>query len=219
MTKQRTAGKEATGKEAAGKPTANNDAGDDRTVIKKYANRRLYNTATSRYVTLDDLCAMVKADEDFAVIDARSGTDITRSVLTQIIVEQEAKGANLLPINFLRQLISLYDGKMQWLVPAYLERSMESFHANQARMHDYMSKAFGGMFGLHSLEEMSQQNMALFEQALRMFSPFPAAGDETSAQSSTGDDDHATEAELKALREQMQQVSEQLASMQSKNKS
>lgn len=142
------------------------------TVIKKYANRRLYNTATSRYVTLDDLCDMVKSDEDFVVNDAKTGMDITRSVLTQIIVEQEAKGTNLLPVSFLKQLISLYDGNMQWLVPAYLERSMEAFHANQAQMQEYMAKALGGMFNLQSLEEMSKQNIAMFDQTMRMFSPF-----------------------------------------------
>ncbi len=115
--------------------------------IKKYANRRLYNTATSSYVTLDHLCQMVQDGVDFVVYDAKTGEDITRPVLTQIIVEEEAKGQNLLPINFLRQLIGFYGDSMQ--------------------------EAFGGMFPFGNLEEMSKQNMALFENAMKMFSPFP----------------------------------------------
>ncbi len=141
--------------------------------IKKYANRRLYNTATSSYVTLDHLCQMVKEGTDFVVYDAKTGDDITRSVLTQIIVEEESKGQNLLPIPFLRQLISFYGDNMQWLVPRYLEYSMQSFTKNQEKMRDYFQTAFGGMFPFGTLEEMGKQNIAMFERAMRMFAPFP----------------------------------------------
>ncbi|AUN29376.1 polyhydroxyalkanoate synthesis repressor PhaR [Niveispirillum cyanobacteriorum] len=144
--------------------------------IKKYANRRLYNTATSSYVTLDHLCQMVKDGTDFVVYDAKTGDDITRSVLTQIIVEEESKGQNLLPIPFLRQLISFYGDNMQWLVPRYLEHSMKSFTGNQDKMREYFQTTFGGMFPFGGFEEMSKQNIALFERAMRMFSPFNAEG-------------------------------------------
>ena len=140
--------------------------------IKKYANRRLYNTATSSYVTLDHLCQMVKDGVDFVVYDAKSGEDITRPVLTQIIVEEEAKGQNLLPINFLRQLISYYGDNLQWVVPSYLEHMMSSFQTNQDRMRESMQKTFGGMFPFDNLEEMSKQNMALFNSTMKMFAPF-----------------------------------------------
>src|SRR5215475_101865 len=143
-------------------------------IIKKYANRRLYNTATSSYVTLDHLCQMVKDGVEFAVYDAKSGEDITRSVLTQIIVEEEAKGQNLLPLNFLRQLISFYGDNLQFLVPLYLEQSMESFARNQEQMRRYMHDSFGGMFPFGRFEEMSKQNLAFFERAMRMFNPFQA---------------------------------------------
>lgn len=143
----------------------------DPITIKKYANRRLYNTATSSYVTLDHLAQMIKKGEDFVVYDAKSGDDITRSVLTQIIVEEEAKGEALLPTNFLRQLISLYGGNMQWLVPQYLDYSMESFSRNQETLRDYLQDAMGGIFPFKSLEEMGRQNMAMFERTMRMFNP------------------------------------------------
>ena len=140
--------------------------------IKKYANRRLYNTATSSYVTLDDLCQMVKDNQDFVVYDAKTGEDITRPVLTQIIVEEESKGGqNLLPINFLRQLIAFYGDSLQSLVPRYLDYSMNSFARNQEQMRRYVQSAFDGLFPFGSLEEMSKQNMALMEKALSMFVP------------------------------------------------
>ena len=146
-------------------------------VIKKYANRRLYNTATSSYVTLDDLSHMVKARNDFVVYDAKSGEDITRAVLTQIIVEEEQKGGqNLLPISFLRQLIGLYGDSMQWLVPRYLDHAMSSFSENHDQMRKSLQNAFGGLFPFGSLEQMGKQNLALFEQTMKMFSPFPVPG-------------------------------------------
>ena len=143
--------------------------------IKKYANRRLYNTATSSYVTLDYLAQMVRNGTDFTVEDAKTGEDITRSVLTQIIVEEESKGQNMLPINFLRQLISLYGDNLQFLVPRYLEQTMDSFSKNQEQMRASMKDSFGGMFPLDRFEEMSKQNMAFFEQAMRMWNPFKGA--------------------------------------------
>ncbi|HUK09974.1 MAG TPA: polyhydroxyalkanoate synthesis repressor PhaR [Stellaceae bacterium] len=152
-------------------------------VIKKYANRRLYNTATSSYVTLDDLSQMVKAGSEFVVYDAKSSEDITRAVLTQIIVEEEQKGQNLLPISFLRQLISLYGDSMQWLVPRYLEQAMAAFARNQEQMRQNLQQTFGGLFPFGNLEEMGKQNLALFEQAMKMFSPFPATPGEAGAKS------------------------------------
>jgi polyhydroxyalkanoate synthesis repressor PhaR len=158
----------------------NSTGPDEPIVIKKYANRRLYNTATSSYVTLEHLCQMVKDDVDFMVYDAKSGTDITHPVLTQIIVEEESKGQNLLPINFLRQLISFYGDNLQWVVPSYLEHMMSSFSTNQDGMRQSMQDAFGGVFPVSNLEDMGKQNMALFENAMKMFSPYgmkpPEAG-------------------------------------------
>jgi polyhydroxyalkanoate synthesis repressor PhaR len=142
-------------------------------VIKKYANRRLYNTGTSTYVTLEDLAAMVKRGEDFVVYDAKSSEDITRSVLTQIIFEQESKaGQNLLPATFLRQLIRFYGDSMQMLVPRYLEVSIESLTREQEKFRQQMSQAFGtGPFA--PLEEQVRRNMEIFERAFSMFAPFP----------------------------------------------
>jgi polyhydroxyalkanoate synthesis repressor PhaR len=141
--------------------------------IKKYANRRLYNTGTSTYVTLEDLAAMVKKGEDFVVYDAKTGEDITRSVLTQIIFEQENKegGQNLLPITFLRQLIRFYGDSMQMLVPRYLEVSIESLTREQEKFRNQMAQAFGvGGFG--ALEDQVRRNMEMFERTFAMFAPF-----------------------------------------------
>ena len=141
-------------------------------VIKKYANRRLYNTATSAYVTLDHLSQMVKDKTDFVVYDAKSGDEITRSVLTQIIFEEESKsGQTLLPIPFLRQLISFYGDSLQGVVPQYLEMSMTQFARNQDQMRRYMQNAFG-FNPFQQFESMGKQNMAMFENAMRMFNPF-----------------------------------------------
>ena len=183
--------------------------------IKKYANRRLYNTATSSYVTLDHLCQMVQDDVDFVVYDAKSGEDITRAVLTQIIVEEEAKGQNLLPINFLRQLISFYGDSMQWMVPRYLEHMMESFAQNQDRMRQSMQETFGGMFPFGNLEEVGKQNMALFESAMRMFSPFPPgqAEDANAADSAETREEARPESaaeSLEALKAQIDQLQRQI---------
>lgn len=147
----------------------------DMVTIKKYANRRLYNTATSSYVTLEHLCEMVKQGVDFAVYDAKSGEDITRSVLTQIIVEEEGKGEHLLPISFLRQLIGFYgDNMKRMMLPSYLEASMHAFTANQERMQEYFKGAFGEMFPFGNMEEVGRQNLAMLERSLRVFNPFLA---------------------------------------------
>lgn len=145
--------------------------------IKKYANRRLYNTGTSSYVTLDDLAEMVKKGEDFEVFDAKSGDDITRSVLAQIIFEQEGKaGENLLPIAFLRQLIRFYGDSMQSLVPRYLEFSIDQLTSEQQKFRDQMTKAFGqtpfGPQSFGSMEDMTRKNMQMFMQAFTLFNPF-----------------------------------------------
>lgn len=148
----------------------------DVVVIKKYANRRLYNTATSSYVTLDHLSDMVREGIDFVVHDAKSGDDITRSVLTQIIFEQESRGQNLLPIQFLRRLIRFYGDHMQSMVPGYLDMSIEAFARSQDRWRDQMTRTFGAPLVGAAFEEQARQNMAMFEQAMRAWSPFPGVG-------------------------------------------
>ncbi|MCX5579873.1 polyhydroxyalkanoate synthesis repressor PhaR [Kaistia terrae] len=141
------------------------------TTIKKYANRRLYNTGTSTYVTLEDLANMVKAGEDFVVFDAKSGDEITRSVLTQIIFEQENKGQNLLPITFLRQLIRFYGDSMQNLVPTYLDFTIDSLTRDQDKLRGQMANAFGPS-AFSAIEDTVRRNTEMFEQAMRMFLPF-----------------------------------------------
>ncbi len=166
---------------------ANSD-GKEPITIKKYANRRLYNTATSKYVTLDDLSQMVKAGDDFVVVDAKSGDDITRPVLTQIIFEEEAKGENLLPVSFLRQLIQFYGDSLQSMVPNYLEASMHAFSNNQDRMRDYMESAVDrSMYPLNHWEELGRQNMAMFERAFQMFTPYSGADEDEQPASSKGE--------------------------------
>ena len=147
--------------------------GEDRIVIKKYANRRLYNTGSSSYVTLEDLSELVKAGEDFVVYDAKTGEDITRPVLTQIIFEAEnsATGQNLLPIQFLRQLIRLYGDQMQSFVPSYLEMSLDGFSKQQERMRAQMTGAFAATPGFGLFDEQVKQNLALFDRAIKMFTP------------------------------------------------
>jgi polyhydroxyalkanoate synthesis repressor PhaR len=182
--------------------------------IKKYANRRLYNTGTSTYVTLEDLATMVKTGEDFVVYDAKTGEDITRSVLTQIIFEQENKeGQNLLPITFLRQLIRFYGDSMQMLVPRYLEVSIESLTREQEKFRQQMAQAFGvGAFT--SLEEQVRRNMDMFQRTFAMFAPFArresqnaeaAAEAEKAMPSKTGDID-----DLKRQLDEMKQKVDRL---------
>jgi len=144
-------------------------------VVKKYANRRLYNTESSSYVTLEDLAAMIRAGRDFVVYDAKSGDDITRSVLTQIIVEEEAKGKNLLPESFLRQMIGFYGNNMGQLVPGYLEFAMSGFAKQQEQWRSSMQQAIGGFkpFDMpFDLTELGQRNVAMMDRAMSLFTPF-----------------------------------------------
>jgi len=148
-----------------------NGAAGEAAVIKKYANRRLYNTATSSYVTLDYLAEMVKNGDDFVVYDAKSGEDITHSVLTQIIFEEESKGQNLLPIQFLRQLIKFYGDSLQNFVPSYLEMSMDAFSRNQEDMRERTLGTFGANSGFSMFEDSIRKNMEIYSQAMKMFTP------------------------------------------------
>lgn len=141
-------------------------------VIKKYANRRLYDTQTSAYITLEDLCDRVKQGSDFIVLDAKTGQDLTRQVLTQIIFEQESKGLQILPTGFLRDVIRMYDHQMQDVLQGYLTASMQSFMNNQERIQSMMGKALESMTPLGQFEEMTRHNVALFEKAAQMFNPF-----------------------------------------------
>ena len=186
-------------------------------VIKKYANRRLYNTQTSTYVTLDHLAHMVKEGTEFEVRDARTGEDITRSVLTQIIFEEEAKGQSLLPIKFLRQLIRFYGDSLQSFVPGYLDMSMDGFTKNQEAMRTRLAEAFGG--STHVIENMTRQNMAMFERAMQMFSPFvparagKAGEDETKVNGATertkpSEEISELKNEIEAMRRQLAELSQ-----------
>ncbi len=199
-------------------PGGAGDGRDENVVtIKKYANRRLYNTATSSYVTLDHLCQMVKDGEDFVVYDAKTGEDITRSVLTQIIVEEEAKGQNLLPIGFLRQLISFYGDSLQMVVPRYLDHAMETFAENQERTRGHLKEALGGMFPFGQFEELTKQNMAMFENALSMFTPpaAPTSGEAAGAapKPEAKPSPAAVLDPLKAMQEQLNLMQRQLRAM------
>src|SRR5262245_20910511 len=180
-------------------------------VIKKYANRRLYNTAASSYVTLDHLSDMVREGVDFIVLDAKTGEDITRSVLTQIIFEQESRGQNLLPVQFLRRLIRFYGDQMQGFLPPYLEMSMESFAKAQETMRENMSRAFGATTPMAAFEEQAQRNMARFQQALSMWSPFAAGMPGAPPKASAVDD--AKDQQLADLRKQMEAMQKQLDAM------
>ena len=182
-------------------------------VIKKYANRRLYNTQTSSYVTLDHLAAMVKEGTEFEVQDARTGEDITRSVLTQIIFEEEAKGQNLLPIKFLRQLIRFYGDSLQAFVPGYLDMSMDSFSKNQGAMRDRIAEALGG--GNQMVENLTRQNLAMFENAMAMFTPFGVGATgatrtkpEVPAEKPASSEVDALKQEMEAMRKQMAELSQ-----------
>ena len=186
-------------------------------VVKKYANRRLYNTQSSSYVTLEDLCRMVKDGVEFVVRDAKTGEDITRSVLTQIIVEEESKGGqNLLPIGFLRRLIGFYGDNLQGMVAQYLDFALRGFSQDQDRMRENVRKALGGMFPFGDLDEMSRRNLQMFENAMRMFQPFAggakAATDSTAPKTEKSDkgNDRALD-ELKAEMARMQKRLDELA--------
>ncbi|MFY0636603.1 polyhydroxyalkanoate synthesis repressor PhaR [Maricaulis maris] len=184
-------------------------------VIKKYANRRLYDTSTSQYVTLDYLRDLVKKGTDFQVVDAKSGDDLTRGVLAQIIFEEESRGANLLPVDFLRQLIGFYGDSLQSVVPGYLQMSMNSFSQQQEEFRDKMTEAMSSpQATVAMIEEQTRRNMELFGQTMRMFTPFPAGAGETPeggtkaepAAESKPEDLSALREELDGLRAKMDQL-------------
>ena len=179
--------------------------------IKKYANRRLYNTGTSTYVTLEDLAGMVKAGEDFIVHDAKTGEDITRSVLTQIIFEEENKGTNLLPINFLRQLIRFYGDSMQAFVPGYLEFSLENLGKEQEKFRTQLLDAWGGD-AIKAMQDHAQRNMAMFGDAMKVFNPFAAIGAAIPGAPAPG----KPQAPGASSKDDLQALKDQLAAMQQK---
>jgi len=186
--------------------------------IKKYANRRLYNTGTSTYVTLDDLAVMVKKGEDFTVLDAKSGDDITHSVLTQIIFEQESKTGNtLLPVSFLRQLISIYGDQMQMVVPSYLEHSMSALTEQQEQVRAQITKAFGDnpvarniQLPIQLVEEQVRRNTEMFQKAMQMFSPFAlahsATPDDEKKKSDSSKDIDELKQQLKSLQDKINSI-------------
>lgn len=174
----------------ATKPAADADP----VVIKKYANRRLYNTQSSSYITLEDLAKMTRDGVDFVVLDAKTGNDITHSILTQIIMDEEASGEQMLPIGFLRQLISMYGDSMQAMMPQYLEASMANFRANQEKLQD----AWRTSMGPEALAKMAETNMAMFKAATSAFMPKGGAG------AAEPDD------ELEALKQQMAEMQRKL---------
>ena len=179
--------------------------------IKKYANRRLYNTGTSTYVTLEDLAKMVKKSEEFVVQDAKTGEDITHSVLTQIIFEQESKTGNtLLPISFLRQLISYYGDQMQMVVPTFLEHSMKTFSDQQSQMREQMTRALGDtpmaknlQVPMQLMEEQVRRNTEMFRQAVQMFSPFNAQPQQAAAKKTDSKDIDELKEQLRNLQSRL----------------
>jgi polyhydroxyalkanoate synthesis repressor PhaR len=202
-----------TGSDAKGSASGGSGAGGERVVIKKYANRRLYNTASSSYVTLEHLSEMVKQGVDFVVYDAKTNEDITRTVLTQIIFEEESQGQSLLPIQFLRQLISFYGNSMQAFLPSYLELSLATFTQQQERLRNQFS-SFGQTAGMAGYEDQIRQNLQLFDRAMKMFSPFayapgaPRPAEEPAPaqpKAESGNDEALT-----ALRKQMAEMQAQL---------
>jgi polyhydroxyalkanoate synthesis repressor PhaR len=187
------------------------------TTIKKYANRRLYNTGTSTYVTLEDLAEMVKAGEDFVVFDAKTGEEITRSVLTQIIFEQENKGQNLLPIAFLRQLIRFYGDSIQNLIPTFLDFSLDSFVRDQEKMRGQMANAFGPS-ALDAIGDQVRRNTEMFEQAMRMFLPFGTGREQnTVAGPVEGEATSGDKSDIESLRRQLDDVQKRLDKLSDKS--
>ncbi|MDX2288251.1 MAG: polyhydroxyalkanoate synthesis repressor PhaR [Hyphomicrobiaceae bacterium] len=198
-------------------------------VIKKYANRRLYNTETSTYVTLDDLATMVRSDRDFVVFDAKTGDDLTHSVLTQIIVDQESKGQTMLPIPFLRQLIRFYDDSIARMVPGYLQFSLEALAQEQEKFRNQFASAFGSPTAAFEVyQEQARRNIAIFEQAMHIWSPFAkakaaeeaaaeaAAGLTTEAGATTPATATKPVAAPPASRDELSELKAQLAAMQQK---
>ncbi len=234
MSDHKKTGSEPSGAKAGASSKASANGAQGRVVIKKYANRRLYNTASSSYVTLEHLSEMVKEGVDFVVFDAKTNEDITRSVLTQIIFDEESRGQNLLPIQFLRQLIGFYGNSMQAFLPSYLELSLDSFTRQQERMRTQMGaiapglaqglapnlgSGLGTVAGPQFLEEQVKQNLAMFDRAMKMFSPFAyvrpedsevAAAPAPAAASAAPDDS------LKDLKKKIEEMQEQISRLASK---
>jgi polyhydroxyalkanoate synthesis repressor PhaR len=180
-------------------------------VVKKYANRRLYNTESSSYITLDNLAEMVRANRDFVVYDAKSGEDITRGVLTQIIVEEEGKGRAMLPTNFLRQLIGFYGDNMQSVVPRYLDQAMSSFAKQQETMRAAMQKT-AAAFLPPGMEDVGRKNMAMMERAMTLFTPFYKEGESSAASNKDTDTkDTDYQEEIVSLRAEVERLQQQLA--------
>lgn len=179
------------------------EAAEAPVIIKKYANRRLYDTESSSYITLDHLSQMTRAGREFKVVDARTGDDITHSVLTQIIVEEETRGTTLLPVSFLRQLIALYGDQMQAMVPHYLEASMEAFRRNQEQVRQTMMGMIGG--GSNPFEALARQNMAMMKAAAEMW-----AGAGQIPRPATPPADSSTAEEVKALKDQLAALQEKI---------
>jgi polyhydroxyalkanoate synthesis repressor PhaR len=194
----------------------NKEPGSTVAVVKKYANRRLYNTATSSYVTLDDLSKMVRAGDHFVVYDAKTGEDLTRSILTQIILEEDSKGRNLLPINFLRQVIGFYDDSLRAFLPRYLELSMENFARNQEQIRRYIEGTLGRFFPIGPFEDMARQNMAMLQRAANMFNPLPD-GDETgdggAPTSPAPDVEPNTSSQIKELNQKIEDLQRQISEL------
>jgi len=188
-------------------------------VVKKYANRRLYNTGSSSYVTLDDLSRMVRQGKHFVVHDAKSGEDLTRSILTQIILEEDGKGRNLLPISFLRQVISFYDDSLRAFLPRYLELSMENFSGNQEQIRRYIEGTLGRFFPMNQFEDMARQNMALFQRAASLLNPTatgesePPAASESVAASEPAKEADGTASQIKELNARIEALQEQLGAL------
>lgn len=184
-------------------------------IVKKYANRRLYNTESSSYITLDNLAEMIRKDRDFVVYDAKSGEDITRGVLTQIIVEEEGKGNALLPMNFLRQLIGIYGGNVPNLLPRYFEQAMENLARQQENMRETMSKTLGP-FLPPGMEAVGRKNMEMMERAMALFSPFYRA-EETKDAPAAEMPQEARE-EIASLRAEVERLQQELAALRAKGK-
>ncbi len=234
MSDHKKTGSEPSGAKAGASSKASANGAQGRVVIKKYANRRLYNTASSSYVTLEHLSEMVKEGVDFVVFDAKTNEDITRSVLTQIIFDEESRGQNLLPIQFLRQLIGFYGNSMQAFLPSYLELSLDSFTRQQERMRTQMGAiapglaqglapnlgaGLGTVAGPQFLEDQVKQNLAMFDRAMKMFSPFAYVRPEDSevaAPAPAAPAPAATDDSLNDLKKKIEEMQEQISRLASK---
>lgn len=198
-----------------GGKSKNDGSNGEAVVIKKYANRRLYNTSTSAYVTLDDLAKMVRDGTDFVVFDAKTNEELTRQILTQIIFEEESRGQALLPVQFLRQLIGFYGGQMEGVLPSYLEMSLENFSRQQGQFREQMQKAFAGtpgagLMGTGFMEAAAKQNMAMFQNAMKMFPGFAYGQTTADASASQAEAPTPASAALDEMRRQMEEMRAQI---------